>query len=123
MFEDSSTKIMPVFDDKPSVVKKRWDTIMAKAKYYSWAEHEHLKFNREGGDKNRFSNWPRSLYKSWQTNSNTFVRYVAGDLMTEMSGSRPGDQTPSQNSIDGYRFSPHVVPWKDMPDPKRPGAR
>jgi hypothetical protein len=93
---DQATKIMPIFEGTPSVVKEKWDEILAAAKGYPWAE--------QAGPDEQFNgvfvNWPRSLYEERQTNSNTFVEYVlrsAGLPLVEMSGWHPGYDEPKQN--------------------------
>ena len=111
-YSDIATKIMPIYDDTPKAVKEKWDRITAAAKGYSWAEQD--------GFDGAFVNWPRSMYKALQTNSNTFARYVvksAGLTFVEMAGNHQGNSEPSQNEEDFFTFFPDQTPWKGG-DPK-----
>ena len=115
-YSDSATKVMPMYIGiRTGSIKKIWATIIKFAKSYRWAEQEGF----DAGP--TFVNWPRSMYKAHQTNSNTFVRAAvkAADLsMIEMDGWHPGNTTPSQNTDDSITGGPLLFfrgekPWKD----------
>ncbi len=97
VYSDSSDAIMPIVEDIAPIINGKWRRIINYAKTYRWAE-------QQGFAKGpTFTQWPRSMYKSGQTNSNTFVRATvkgAGLAMVEMDGSHPGAMTPSQNTDD-----------------------
>ena len=99
--------------------------MVTHAKAYQWAE--------QAGFGAAFVNWPKSMYKSFQTNSNTFVRDVmntvkpGGVSMIEMDGSHPGNLTPSQNTDTSVksgliRFYPAHTPWKGAPAKPKPAG-
>jgi len=129
---DTSKRIMPIYQDRnPDIVKIKWSLIANAAVDYPWAEHAKSRDELET-HKVPIKNWPKSKYKSFQTNSNTFVRTMvraASLAMTEMSGSHPGAMTPSQNietDIMGYSFIFYssLPPWHDathaLPKPTFP---
>jgi YD repeat-containing protein len=124
-YSDRGTKILPIYSDpNPKVVKEKWDLIIKNAKKYPWAEQEQPAGAPFTGP---FRNWPKSHYKSWGTNSNTFVREMvrqAGLRMTEMKGSHPGDDHASQNNNRDLLFHSWapVQPWQDgAPKTPKPG--
>lgn len=88
-----------------------------KAKNYEWAEQaEELK-------KGTFYHWPKSLYRPFGTNSNVFVRYIAGSLFKEMNGWHPPKRpTPSQNTILEWTFFANHTPWKGSPNKPKPSG-
>ena len=120
VFEDRATKIMPTYDNSRNNVDQKWALIDKAARNYPYAEQKD--FETKG-----FKNWPKSMYKSFQTNSNTFVREMArtaGLSMPEMSMFHPGNMTPSQNietDIKGYKFIffPAHTPWNSS-KPNKP---
>lgn len=104
--------------DGPGVTTK-WNKLIANALKYKWAE-------QDGVTESTISKWPRSKYKSFQTNSNTFVRNMVSKVglkMKELSGNHPGNKTPSQNSEsdiygNDYYFFSSEKPWKKTPRSK-----
>lgn len=126
VYQDTrATKIMPIYTGTAADVQARWTTIIGIAQSYQWGEQSGVSSG------NAFTNWPRSMYKSLQTNSNTFVRYLvrmSGLTMTEMTPGlyegHPGAYPPSQNTFFDLgrtlTFYPEHTPWlgdppKDMP--------
>ena len=105
-FSDSGTRVMPVRDGNPPAIASLWGKILSRARAYAWAETE---------DDLSFPRWPRSLYSSLGSNSNTFVRYVmatSGIGFPEMStGPHSGSSSPSQNHITGVDFYATAKPW------------
>lgn len=122
VYSDSATKIMPLYDDAdPAKVANKWNKMIATAKSYAYGEQSGFSSGPT------FTKWPGSLYKTFQTNSNTFVRHIvasAGIGMVEMSGAHPGNTTPSQNTQSGYTFYATQTPWPSggTPKPKPPGT-
>ena len=118
-YSDSSSRVMPIKDGKPQEIKQLWNKIIANAKQYPWAEQEKFR---------DFKNWPRSHYMPLQTNSRTFIVSMvkqAGLHWTEMSGSHPGNDNPSQNSASDimgypYVFSADHDPWKGRAETPKP---
>ena len=123
-------RIMPVYEGGSSfdktAVEAAWGRIRDAAKAYNWAEEQGFAAGPN------FSNWPASMYKSWQTNSNTFVRHTIGATglaMVEMTGSHPGHGAPSQNTdndfwgLPWHFFAAHT-PWfgseNEKPEPTDP---
>ncbi len=121
----AATRIMPIYTGNAADVQARWATITGIATGYPWAEQSGFSAGPT------FSQWPQSMYKSLQTNSNTFVRHLvtaSGLTMTEMSEPHPGNNTPSQNG-DTYLGAPLTMysehsPWAPgtPPKPKPPGT-
>jgi RHS repeat-associated protein len=117
--KQDSNDIMPIAEGGNARlernVKAAWARIWSAAKGYKWAEQDGFATNKKAPT---FTHWPRSMYKAFQTNSNTFVRHVikkAGLTMTEMDGWHPGNDKPSQNTDDAargkwYFYSQHT-PW------------
>jgi len=127
-YSDSASKVMPIYtlDGAAGVtnamVAEKWAAIISHSKSYAWAE--------QPGFAGAFVNWPGSLYKAFQTNSNTFVRtaVAAATLtMVEMSGNHPGNAIPSQNTDDAwtggplYFYAAHT-PWTSPAKPKPAGS-
>jgi hypothetical protein len=100
--------------EDPENVATNWEKLKNLAKEYKWAEQA------DANDKfpwdSKFEHWPNSEYKdgNWETNSNTFVRYLTkedGLRFQEMSGLHPGANSPGNNSTrywgyprkDGHR--------------------
>ncbi len=111
--------IIPVVSSSSTNIIIRFENMKTLARQYPYAEQYNVHESRQ------FPNWPRSLYKMMWTNSNTFIRWVAGPLMTEMVGrAHPGNQTPSQNYENNWTFSADYPPWTpDMPIPPKPSGR
>ena len=112
----AATKIMPIYTGSAADVQARWATITDIATSYTWGEQSGFS---SGSTQPAFAQWPRSWYKSLQTNSNTFVRQLvtrSGVTMTEMSGSHPGDELPSPNEemFVGRPLTMYAAqtPWK-----------
>ena len=125
MYADTAaTELMPTYTSNAADVQEKWATIIGIANTYSWAEQSGFSTG------NIFTQWPQSMYKSLQTNSNTFVRYLvttSGLTMVEMDGSHPGNDTPSQNTeTDLTRpltFYAANTPWigsAAKPEPSQP---
>lgn len=120
VYSDSATKVMPIFDGKPTAVANKWRLLREAAKKYKYAEQEGF-----GG---AFRNWPRSMYKTFQTNSNTFIKHIinsAGLPWTDMAGNHPGNSAPSQNTDDAVtggelHFFENHTPWDDHKGPDKP---
>jgi hypothetical protein len=112
---------MPIFDASAAQVASKWATLIAFAKLYPWAEQ---RLEVEGTPRHRPRQWLKSMYKSFQTNSNTFIREMvrqAGLNMVEMTGLHPGNDVASQNNEDGWTFTSDSVPWKTpLPASPRP---
>ena len=124
VYTDSATKIMPIFTGNVATTTAKWNTILGLARTYNWGEQTGF------AAVPTFTKWPGSMYKSQQTNSNTFVRYLvttSGLAMTEMNGSHPGNATPSQNTETQFNkplsFYAAHTPWKGgTPKPKPAGT-
>ena len=125
MYADTTASaLMPIYTGNAADVQAKWASIIGVANTYSWAEQSGFSIG------NVFTQWPRSMYKSLQTNSNTFVRYLvstSGLTMTEMDGSHPGSDTPSRNTeTDATRSLSFYVtntPWigtATKPEPSQP---
>jgi hypothetical protein len=72
-------------------VAAKWRKVEKNAQGYTFAEQVTIP---------PFKQWPDSNYATFGTNSNTFIRWLVGAssmTMVEMSGSHPGDATPSRN--------------------------
>ena len=120
----AATELMPIYTGNAADVQAKWATITGIATSYPWAEQSGFSTG------NIFTQWPRSMYKSIQTNSNTFVRHLvatSGLTMIEMDGIHPGNDTPSQNTeTDVSRpltFYAANTPWTGSatkPEPSRP---
>lgn len=106
-FNDSADKIMPVYDDNRGNVAGKWLQLMESAKNYPYAETA-VNDNFDGN----FWKWPWSHYYALGTNSNTFVRYIAGGLMTEMEGNHPGHYSPHLNA--NYGISDFATVYADQ---------
>ena len=108
--------IMPIWENTDkALVKAKWNEIIKLAKAYQWAEQEGFAEDKANPT---FKNWPRSMYKTFGTNSNTFVIDTikkAGLVWKKMDGVHPGDNTPSQNVDDAGRGQWHFfrrhTPW------------
>lgn len=123
-----ATELMPIYTGNAADVQAKWVEIIAIANTYRWAEQYRFSTG------NSFTQWPRSMYKALQTNSNTFVRYLVGTsglTMTEMAPGfypgHPGNLTPSQNTgTDTFRdltFYTTNTPWiggGGKPEPSQP---
>lgn len=120
---DMRFKIMPIYEGGADFqagkaeVKAKWEKIRATAESYEWAEQEGFDADRAAP---KFENWPRSLYRPFGSNSNTFVRYAIGEAgltMVEMANSHPGgDPPPTQNTEwahagGRWSFFPNHTPW------------
>ena len=120
-----ATRIMPIFTGTAAEVEARWATIIDLARTYEWAEQSGF------ADGPIYTKWPKSMYKSLQTNSNTFIRQLvtgSGLTMTEIADSHPGRQVPSQNT-DTFVGRPMSVfeehtPWNQSgpAKPRPPGS-
>ena len=125
-----ATKIMPIYTGDAAHVQEKWAIIIGLAENYKWGEQPDFAKDPTAPV---FTQWPRSMYKSLQTNSNTFVRYLvngSGLTMTDMSRFHPGAQVPSQNTelfnpLDTssrlLTFYKEQTPWKGS-GPKKPSA-
>ena len=120
----AATELMPIYTGNAADAQAKWANITGIASTYPWAEQSGFATG------NIFTQWPQSMYKSLQTNSNTFVRYLvttSGLTMVEMDGSHPGSDTPSQNTeTDLARpltFYATNTPWigtAAKPEPSQP---
>jgi hypothetical protein len=120
----TATDVMPIYTGNAEDIKSKWDTIIGIAESYPWAEQSGFSIG------NTFRQWPGSMYKSVQTNSNTFVRHLvttSGLTMVEMDGAHPGNDTPSQNTETdvGRDLTFYTVntPWTGSatkPEPSQP---
>lgn len=101
-------------------ISRQWKKISGGVKFYAYAEQGGSGFS------GKFKKWPNSKYQlpgdKPFNNSNTFVRAMvrSGGLpMMELSGSHPGDNTPSK-LVNVYSDKP----WKNgqpaPPAPKNP---
>jgi len=107
---------MPVETGDSASIDGLWLMLTLMAENYDWAEQEGFAMGPI------FQNWPRSLYLWDGTNSNTFIRYLAGSMgiMQEMNGLHPGSDSPEQNALPGNTFYPEHTPWQGLPNKPRP---
>lgn len=120
----TADSLMPIFTGNEERVQAKWATITDLAKNYAYAEQD--EFN-EG---NVFAQWPRSMYKSLGTNSNTFVHFLvdtSGLGWVEMDGFHPGNDDPKQNTEEDLgrtlTFYATNTPWvgsASKPEPSQP---
>jgi hypothetical protein len=91
-------------------VKARWQEIVGRAHFYDWAEYSNDRF-----PPGSLSNWPKSKYDSFGTNSNVFVREMAGVFvgMREYGGR---DHPPSPAHVPQQNY----VPGSWLTDPWHP---
>ena len=109
-FRDSAKKIMPVYDGTMGEVAGKWLNLMESAKTYPYAE-----ISENNSFDGNIWKWPWSHYYALGTNSNTFIRYIAGEMMTEMEGTHPGDYYPQLNSSSISLFATvyaDQIPWE-----------
>ena len=123
---DTSEHVVALRQELPPFsLRKDWDRIIAYARSYPWAE--------QGGDAAKgsfngpFVNWPKSMYKAWHTNSNTFVgntlkaaniNFAWGNPY--ISGNHPGSTVPTQNWEAFDKFYAQYPPWKGGAAPPMP---
>ncbi len=116
--------LMPIYTGTAADVEGKWATIIDLAETYQWAEQDGFTTG------NTFTQWPRSMYKSTQTNSNTFVHYLvdeSGLIWLEMDGFHPGNDAPIQNTESDLgrplTFYATNTPWvgtASKPEPSQP---
>lgn len=113
----TATKVMALAVGAPGEMGAIWNRMMGNARTCRCAEQDPF---------TAFTSWPRSLSKSFQTNSNTFVSEMLralGITMVEMSMPHPGNTTASENTEGHLGFSPLVPPWKTGNGPPPPNGR
>ena len=114
---------MPIYSGNADDAQAKWATILEIAKTCPWAEQSGFSTG------NSFTKWPRSMYKSLGTNSNTFVHYLvvlSGLGWVEMDGLHPGSETPEQNIEEDLgrtlTFYEDHTPWLGLPAKSHSGG-
>jgi len=123
MQTSTATSLMPIYTGNKEQVQEKWAAITEEAQKYAWAEQDDFNEN------NVFAQWPRSMYKSLGTNSNTFVHYLvvlSGLGWVEMDGLHPGSETPEQNIEEDLgrtlTFYEDHTPWLGLPAKSHSGG-
>jgi RHS repeat-associated protein len=99
-----SVKMANVFDEGDGDVDQKWSEIQGKSARYEYAEQASGE-----GPPDPLKNFPASVYRPTENNSNTYVREMMSRTSIppfELSGSHPGKMQASPSGTDNWYRNP-----------------